>query len=60
MGNIRTTFIKNMSRDLIEKYPDKLSKDFQKNKEFLRKAIDSKTTRNKVSGYIAKLKRDEK
>lgn len=57
MGNIRTTFIKNMSRELIEKYPKELSKDFDKNKEFLKKVIDSKNNRNKIAGYIVNLKK---
>ncbi|UCG95836.1 MAG: 30S ribosomal protein S17e [archaeon] len=57
MGNIRTTFIKNMSKELVEKYPDELTSDFQKNKEFLKKVIDSKDLRNRIAGYIAKLKK---
>lgn len=60
MGNIRTNFIKNMSRDLLEKYPDRLSTDFKENKEFLKKVIDSKTNRNKVAGYIVSLKKNKK
>lgn len=57
MGNIRTTFTKNMSKELVEKYPEELSGDFQKNKEFLRKVIDSKNIRNKIAGYIAHIKK---
>ena len=60
MGNIRTNFIKNMSRDLLEKYPDRLGTDFKENKEFLKKVIDSKSTRNKVAGYIISLKKNKK
>jgi len=60
MGNIRTNFIKNMSRDILEKYPEKSTTDFQKNKEFLKKVIDSKSTRNKVAGYIVNLKKMKK
>jgi small subunit ribosomal protein S17e len=60
MGNIRTTFIKNMSKELVEKYPDDLSGDFQKNKEFLKKVIESKEIRNRIAGYIAHLKKGKK
>jgi len=60
MGNIKTTFIKNISKELIEKYPDELMADFDKNKEFLKKVIDSKGNRNKIAGYIAKLKKTKK
>ncbi len=57
MGNIRTTFIKNMSQELVEKYPKELTNNFQKNKEFLKKVIDSKKLRNNIAGYISKLKK---
>ena len=60
MGNIRTTFIKNMSRELVEKYPEELSNNFEKNKEFLRKVIDSKKLRNNIAGYVSKLKKRSK
>lgn len=60
MGNIKTTFIKNISKELIEKYPDELMADFEKNKEFLKKVIESKNNRNKIAGYIAKLKKTKK
>lgn len=60
MGNIKTTFIKNISKELIEKYPDELKADFDNNKEFLKKVIDSKGNRNKIAGYIAKLKKTKK
>ncbi|MCK4635199.1 MAG: 30S ribosomal protein S17e [Candidatus Aenigmarchaeota archaeon] len=60
MGNIKTTFIKNISKELIEKYPDELMADFDKNKEFLKKVIDSKGNRNKIAGYIARLKKAKK
>ncbi len=57
MGNIRTTFIKKMSKELVDKYPKELTGDFEKNKEFLKKVIESKEIRNKVAGYIVSLKK---
>jgi len=57
MGRVRTKSIKNISADLAEKYPEELGKDFEKNKEFLRKLIDAKKTRNKIAGYIVTLKK---
>ncbi|HDI02825.1 MAG TPA: 30S ribosomal protein S17e [Candidatus Aenigmarchaeota archaeon] len=57
MGNIRTTFIKNLARELLEKYPENLTADFEKNKEFLKKVIESKSLRNKIAGYVVKLKK---
>ncbi len=60
MGNIRTTFTKNMSKELVEKYPDELSSNFEKNKEFLKKVIESKKLRNNIAGYVSKLKKRSK
>lgn len=64
MGRIRTKFIKKNTRMIMEKYPDKLEPDFQKNKKFLKEnkniEIYGKKLRNKIAGYAAKLKKDEK
>ncbi len=57
MGNIRTTFIKNLSEELVKKYPDELTADFEKNKGFLKKVIESKSLRNKIAGYVVNLKK---
>ncbi|MFX0138704.1 MAG: 30S ribosomal protein S17e [Candidatus Hodarchaeota archaeon] len=57
MGKVRTILIKNISKDLISKYPNVFSSDFEKNKELLEKylEIDSKHLRNRISGYIVNL-----
>ncbi len=54
MGNIRTTQIKNVSERLVKMFPDKFSKDFEKNKQILSQLlpIKSKDVRNKIAGYI--------
>jgi len=54
LGNIKNTFVKHLAEGLIEKYPDKFTKDFEKNKEELDKLIrlESKKVRNKVAGYL--------
>ena len=57
MGRVRSKLVKNVSKNLIKKYPDELSRDFDKNKEFLREMIESKKNRNKIAGYVATLKR---
>ena len=55
MGQVKNVFIKHLAKSLIEKYPDKFTKDFEKNKEELDKLIEleSKKIRNKVAGYLA-------
>jgi len=54
LGQVKNVFIKHLAKDLIEKYPDKFTKDFEKNKEELDKLIrlESKKVRNKVAGYL--------
>lgn len=54
MGRIRTKMIKNMSKKLVEKYPDKFSVSFENNKKSLEEMqlFTDKPVRNKVAGYI--------
>jgi small subunit ribosomal protein S17e len=57
MGKVRTILIKNVSKELINKYPDVFTTDFEYNKKLLDKFIeaDSKHLRNRISGYIVTL-----
>ncbi len=57
MGKVRTVIIKNVSKELISKYPNVFTTDFEKNKKLLDKylEIDSKHLRNRISGYIVNL-----
>jgi small subunit ribosomal protein S17e len=58
VGRIKTTFIKNLAKDLLEKEPSRFSIDYKKNKEIVKQLVDikSKRTRNIVTGYITALK----
>lgn len=49
--------IRRISTDLVERYPDAFSADFDKNKETLSKltVVQSKMVRNQVAGYISKM-----
>lgn len=46
--------VKRMSNELLERYPDKFTIDFNKNKEAIQNyaQIRSKELRNKIAGYI--------
>jgi len=59
MGRIKTTFIKRIAQDLFAEHGDKLTTDFEKNKEIIKELIefDSKRMRNVVVGYITRMKR---
>jgi small subunit ribosomal protein S17e len=57
MGKVRTLLIKKVSKELINKYPDVFTTDFDENKKLLDKylEVDSKHLRNRISGYIVNL-----
>ncbi len=57
MGKVRTGPVKRISRELLERYPDLFTIDFQKNKEALKSvlSVESKKLRNQVAGYITHL-----
>lgn len=59
MGRIKTSSVKNIARELLEKYPDKFSVDFEKNKKILAELaeFESKRIRNIVAGFITALKK---
>jgi len=61
LGKVRTESVKNLAKDLMNKHHDKFTTDFDTNKRLVEElAIGStKTIRNKVAGYISRLKRIE-
>lgn len=66
LGKIRTKLVKRTARELLEKYPDLFTRDFEHNKRVVSKLIDtpSKKLRNQIAGYIThlvaiKLKREQ-
>ena len=54
MGNIRQTYIKRVAMDLVRKYNDQFSGDFEHNKKMVNELTDVKTTvfRNRIAGYV--------
>ncbi|HEB37455.1 MAG TPA: 30S ribosomal protein S17e [Thermoplasmatales archaeon] len=56
MGNIRQTNIKNIAIELVERFPDQFSTDFQQNKKKVEELTDvaSKELRNKIAGYVTR------
>ncbi|MGN1045019.1 MAG: 30S ribosomal protein S17e [Candidatus Methanomethylophilaceae archaeon] len=56
MGRIRPTYIKRVSIELVNKYPEQFSTDFEANKEMVNKLTDvqSVTMRNRIAGYITR------
>jgi ribosomal protein S17E len=60
MGRIKPKLIKRTSRKLIEKDSDSFGKEFEGNKKAIGSSLPSKKTRNKIAGYIARLKKNAK
>jgi small subunit ribosomal protein S17e len=59
MGRIKTKMIKRTSRELVAA-EESFNKDFDKNKKMLGSSLPSKRMRNKIAGYVSRLKRQEK
>jgi len=54
IGNVRDTKIKKYAKEIVEKFPDRVSLDFNSNKKLLDETcnIYGKSNRNKIAGYI--------
>ncbi|MEM2027504.1 MAG: 30S ribosomal protein S17e [Candidatus Bathyarchaeia archaeon] len=57
MGNVRPEKVKRIARELIRKYPDKFTANFEENKKILSSIalIPSTRLRNSIAGYITRL-----
>jgi len=60
MGRIKPKLIKRTSRQLLEATDESFGKTFEENKKALGRTLPSKKTRNKIAGYIARIKRNRK
>jgi small subunit ribosomal protein S17e len=54
MGNIRQNYIKRVAIELVSKYNDQFTDDFDHNKKVVGELTDIKTTvfRNRIAGYV--------
>jgi ribosomal protein S17E len=58
MGRVKSTAIKRTGRKLVEDNPEKFDRDFEKNKKTVQELVEcEKKTRNKIAGYVTRLKR---
>ncbi|MFW6272774.1 MAG: 30S ribosomal protein S17e [bacterium] len=59
MGRIKTSLVKRVTQEVIEKYGDELSKDYNENKEIIKKHLNtpSKKITNIVTGYATRLRK---
>ncbi|RLE56975.1 MAG: 30S ribosomal protein S17e [Candidatus Methanomethylicota archaeon] len=57
MGKVRPGIVKRVARELLERFPDSFSEDFEANKKLVAELTDipSKRLRNRIAGYITRL-----
>jgi small subunit ribosomal protein S17e len=60
MGRIKPRLVKRTSRELLEETNESFGKTFEENKKALGSSLPSKKMRNKIAGYIARLKKNTK
>lgn len=60
MGRIKSTTVKRASRQLLESSDESFGKTFEENKKALGSILPSKKVRNKIAGYIARIKKNRK
>ena len=57
MGKVRTEHVKRMARELVERFPERFTKDFENNKKLVDSLtnISSTKLRNRIAGYTTRL-----
>jgi small subunit ribosomal protein S17e len=61
-GKVRIELEKRIARELVERFPDKFTTDFETNKKLIESLtnISSKKLRNRIAGYITQLQNQKK
>jgi len=57
LGKVRPDRVKRVARELVERFPEKFTVDFESNKELVESLtnISSTKLRNRIAGYITRL-----
>ena len=58
MGKVRTDTIKKISRELVRRFPDRFTGEFESDKQMVNELVitPSKRLRNRIAGYVTRLK----
>jgi len=61
-GKVRTELEKKIAQELVKRFPDKFTTDFETNKKLVESLtnISSRKLRNRVAGYITQLQNQKK
>ena len=59
VGKVRIVLVKRLAKELVDRYPEEFSTDFEKNKILVSELLlnASKRLRNRIAGYITHLMR---
>lgn len=60
MGRIKSLLVKRTAKKLLENKSSLFNTEFEHNKRVLNNTMPSKSIRNKIAGYIARLQRMKK
>jgi len=57
LGKVRPEHVKKIARELLERYPDRFTTNFEENKKTLKLVanIYSARLRNRIAGYVTRL-----
>lgn len=57
LGSVRTELIKRTARELVRRFPDRFSNNFEENKRMVSVLTQGATTkvRNEIAGYITRI-----
>lgn len=58
MGRIKSTMVKRTAKQLVDANPEIFNEDFENNKKALGNTMPSKGIRNRIAGYISRIKRN--
>jgi small subunit ribosomal protein S17e len=58
VGKVRIAAVKKVARELVGRYPDKFTTNYESNKTVMADLVDAKTKRlrNRIVGYVTRLK----
>jgi small subunit ribosomal protein S17e len=59
LGNIRPTYIKRVATELVRRYPEQFTDDFEHNKQKVAELTDvsSNMMRNRIAGYVTRYRK---
>jgi len=58
LGKVRTETVKRAARELVERFPEKFTNEYEANKAAINQVLKapSKKLRNRIAGYVTRLK----